>query len=130
MAGLRAGTKGMKPGHYNEGLSFNDPPAFAFINNWNAQASFGHFFNNRDWQYLWNINTKVRWDPIRWHFIVPYIEGELNWQSGGGPTCDTVEYSVESGLRFHGVLHLQRYITASSIRKIDCSFADRQPMRA
>ncbi len=109
IAGLRAGTKGMKPGHYNDGISFAGPAAFEFINNWNAQASFGHFFNNRDWQYLWDIETKVRWDPIRWHFIVPYIQGELNWQSGGGSTSDTVEYAVEPGLRSHGVLDLALY---------------------
>jgi hypothetical protein len=108
LAGLRAGTKGMKPGHFNEGISFNGP-VFEFINNWNAQASFGHFFNNRDWQYLWNIDAKVRWDPIRWHFIVPYIQGEINWQSGGGPTSDTVEYAVEPGLRLHGVLDFAIY---------------------
>lgn len=98
----------MKPGHYNEGISFTGP-AFEFINNWNAQAGFGHFFNNRDWQYLWDIDAKVRWDPIRWHFIVPYIQGEMNWQSGGGPTSDTVEYAVEPGLRFHGVLDVALY---------------------
>ncbi len=109
LAGLRAGTKGMKPGHFNEGISFTSPATFEFINNWNAQASFGHFFNNRDWQYLWNVNAKIRWDPIRWHFIVPYIEGEMNWQSGGGPTRDTVDYTVEPGLRFHGVLDLALY---------------------
>jgi len=109
LAGLRAGTKGMKPGHYNDGISFTGPAAFEFINNWNAQASCGHFFSNREWQYLWNINAQVRWDPMRWHFIVPYIQGGVNWQSGGGSTSDTTEYEVEPGLRFHGVLDLAIY---------------------
>lgn len=109
LAGLRAGTKGMKPGHYNDGISFSGPATFEFVNNWNAQASFGHFFNNRDWQYLWDIGAQVRWDPIRWHFIVPYIQGEVNWKSGGGSTRDAAEYAVEPGLRFHGVLDLALY---------------------
>jgi hypothetical protein len=109
LAGLRVGTKGMKPGHYNEGISFTGPASFEFINNWNAQASFGHFFNNRDWQYLWDIDAKIRWDPMRWHIMVPYIQGDLHWQSGGGSTSDTVEYAVEPGLRFHGVLDVALY---------------------
>lgn len=109
LAGLRAGTKGMKPGHYNDGISFSGPATFDLINNWNAQANFGHFFNNRDWQYLWDLGAKVRWDPIRWYFIVPYIQGEVNWQAGGGSTKDATEYAVEPGLRLHGVLDLAIY---------------------
>ncbi len=108
LAGLRAGSRGMKPGHYNDGISFAGP-TLAFINNWNAQASFGHFFNNRDWQYLWNIEAQVRWDPVRWRFVVPYVQAEVNWQSGGGSTPDTVEYSFEPGLRFHGTLDFVTY---------------------
>ncbi|MFI5331105.1 MAG: hypothetical protein ACHQ2F_08740 [Desulfobaccales bacterium] len=109
LAGLRTGTKGMKPGHYNDGISFTGPASFEFINNWNAQAYFGHFFNNRDWQYLWNLNAQVRWDLLRWYFMVPYVQGEVNWMSGGGSTQDALEYAVEPGVRLHGVLDLAVY---------------------
>ncbi len=109
LAGLRAGTKGMKPGHYNEGISFAGPQTFQWLNNWNAQGLAGHYFNNRDWQYLWNLNAQVRWDPLRWYFVVPYVQGEANWMSGGGSTPDALEYAVEPGLRLHGVLDLAVY---------------------
>jgi hypothetical protein len=104
-AGLRAGTMGMKPGHYDDGISFDDP-GFKWLNNWNAQASVGHYFNNRDWQYFWDLAARVRWDPIRWNFVVPYIQGDVNWLSGGGSTGDATEYAIEPGLRFHGTLDL------------------------
>jgi hypothetical protein len=107
-ASLRAGTKGMKPGHYNDGISFKGN-SFQWLNNWNAQASVGHYFNNRDWQYLWNLTARVRWDPLRWYIVVPYIQGDVNWMSGGGSTGDATEYAVEPGFRFHGVLDLAVY---------------------
>jgi len=109
LAGLRAGTKTMKPGHYNDGISFTTPPTFQWLNKWNAQGVAGHYFNNRDWQYLWNLNAQVRWDLLRWYFIVPYIQGEVNWMSGGGSTPDALEYAAEPGLRFHGALDLAVY---------------------
>ena len=95
---------GMKPGHYNDGISFAGPGTFGWLNKWNAQASVGHYFNNRDWQYLWDLAARVRWDPFRWHFVVPYIQGDVNWLSGGGSTGDATEYAMEPGLRFHGIL--------------------------
>ncbi len=109
LAGLRLGTRGMKPGHYNDGISFEGPCPLQWLNNWNAQASAGHYFQNRDWQYLWNLAAQVRWDPVRFYFIVPYVQAEVNWMSGGGPTRDATEYAVESGLRFHGVLDISLY---------------------
>ena len=108
LAGLCLGTEGMKPGHYNQGISFSGP-TFEWLNNWNAQGVAGHYFNNRDWQYLWNLNAQVRWDPLRWHFIVPYIQGEVNWMAGGGSTPNALEYATEPGLRLHGVLDLAIY---------------------
>ena len=109
LAGLRAGTKGMKPGHYNEGISFSGPQTFQWLNKWNAQGVAGHYFNNRDWQYLWNLNAQVRWDPLRWYFVVPYVQGEVNWMSGGGPTPDALEYAAEPGIRLHGALDFVVY---------------------
>lgn len=110
LAGLRAGTKGMKPGHYNDGISFSGPQTFQWLNLWNGQGAVGHFFNNRDWQYLWDASLQVRWDPLRWHIMVPYIQGEVNWMSGGGQTPNALEYALEPGARFHGVLDLAVYV--------------------
>lgn len=109
LAGLRFGTQGMKPGHYNDGISFNGPDKFLWLNNWNAQVKMGHFFQNRDWQYLWNLTPQIRWDVCRWYFMVPYLQGDLNWLSGGGRTEDALEYAMESGVRFHGVFDLALY---------------------
>jgi hypothetical protein len=108
-AGLRAGTMGMKPGHYNDGISFKGPDAFNWLNLWNTEARVGHYFNNRDWQYRWDLAARIRWDLVRWHIVVPYIQGNINWLSGGGSTGDATEYAVEPGLRFHGVLDLAVY---------------------
>jgi hypothetical protein len=109
LGGWRGGTRGMKPGHYNDGISFEGPETFQWLNNWNAQGSVGHYFRNRDWQYLWDLAAQARWDVLRWHFIVPYVEGEVNWMAGGGRTKDAVEYALEPGLRFHGTLDLAFY---------------------
>jgi hypothetical protein len=106
LAGLRAGTYGMKPGHFNDGISFDGPRTLQWLNHWNAQASVGHFFRNQDWDYNWELTTKVRWDALRWRFIIPYLEGELSWLTGGGNTSDSLEYSLEPGLRLHGILDL------------------------
>ncbi len=108
LAGLRLGTKGMKPGHVNDGISFA-PETFQWLHNLNVQANAGHFFDNRDWQYLWNVAAQARWDFLRWRFIIPYLQGELNWLAGGGSTKDAFEYAVEPGLRFHGIFDLALY---------------------
>jgi hypothetical protein len=107
-AGLRLGTKGMKPGHLNYGIAF-DGPAFAWLHRFNAQMSASHFFDNHDWQYLWRVNGQARWDALRWRFLVPYVAGEINWLAGGGGTGDALEYAVEPGLRFHGVFDVALY---------------------
>ena len=109
LAGGRAGTRGMKPGHHNDGISFKGPETFQWLNNWNAQGSAGHYFQNRDWQYLWDLAAQVRWDVLRWRRMVPYFQAELNWMSGGGSTKNAGEYAFEPGLRFHGVLDLAVY---------------------
>jgi hypothetical protein len=109
LGGVRAGTRGMKPGHYNDGISFQGPESFQWLNNWNVQGSAGHYFQNRDWQYLWDLAAQVRWDVLRWRRMVPYCQAEINWMAGGGQTKNAVEYAFEPGLRFHGVLDLAVY---------------------
>jgi len=108
LAGMRVGTYGMKPGHFNDGISFG-PEKFTWLNHWNAQASVGHFFRNTDWEYNWELGTQVRWDLLRWRFMVPYLQGELSWLTGVGDTGDSLEYGFESGLRLHGALDLAIY---------------------
>jgi hypothetical protein len=109
LAGLRIGTKAMKPGQVNLGIDFSNPEHFQWLNRWNGQVSVGHFFQNHDWQYLWEVSPKLRWDILRWFFIIPYVQGELTWLYGGGPTGDAVEPAVEAGFRFHGTLDLLIY---------------------
>ena len=109
LAGLRVGTTSMKPGHYNDGISFTGPQAFQWLNKLNGAASVGHFFQNRDWQYLWNLTAQARWDICRWYFMVPYVQGEVSWMAGGGRTGDATDYAGEAGIRFHGVLDWNPY---------------------
>ena len=68
-----------------------------------------HYFQNRDWDYLWELAAQVRQDVLRWRFIVPYLQGEINWMGGSSRTKDAVEFAVEPGLRFHGTLDLALY---------------------
>ena len=109
LGGVRAGTKGMKPGYYDFGISFEGPETFQWLNNWQAQVGVGHYFHNSDWRYLWDVMAQVRWDVIRWNFVIPYIQGDVNWMAGGSSTRDSWEYVVEPGLRFHGIFDLAIY---------------------
>jgi hypothetical protein len=109
LAGVRAGTYGMKPGHFNDGITFDRNQKFQWLNHLNAQASLGHFFRNTDWEYNWAVATQARWDVLRWRFLIPYLQGELSWLTGAGSTGDSLEYGFESGLRFHGFLDLAVY---------------------
>jgi hypothetical protein len=109
LAGLRVGTMGMKPGHFNDGISFTGP-TFQWLNKLDGQISAGHFFLNRDWQFLWDVTARAKWDVLRWYFVVPYVEGEIKWLAGGGDTRDALEGSVETGLRLHGVLDFAVYL--------------------
>jgi hypothetical protein len=109
LGGVRAGTRGMKPGHVDDGIKFPANQCFQWLNNYNGQLSLGHFFNNLNWQYLWGLSGQVRWDILRWHAVIPYAQVELAWLSGGGATPDAVNYAAEQGLRFHGRLDLSLY---------------------
>lgn len=108
-AGIRFGTRGMKPGYVNYGIPLDGPETFAWLNNWQAQASVGHSFHNRDWQYGWQVNGQVRWDVLRWRFVIPYVQGEVNFLAGQGDTKDAWEGAVEPGLRLHGALDVALY---------------------
>ena len=106
--GLRLGTAGMKPGHTDDGIFF-DGRTFEMLNLLRGQMSMGHFFRNRDWQYLWNLNATGRWDVCRISRLVPYVQGELTWLNGGGRTPEAVEYAGELGTRLHGKFDLAFY---------------------
>jgi hypothetical protein len=99
----------MKPGHFNDGINFDGPQKFQWLNNLNAQASVGHFFRNTDWEYNWEVSTQVRWDALRWRFLIPYLQAELTWLAGAPHTGDSLEYGFEPGVRLHGALDLAIY---------------------
>ncbi len=105
-AGGRIGNQGMLPGHYDDQISFNGMQGFAWLHQWNAEVSLSHYFNSEDWPFLWNIAAQTRWDVLRWRFMVPYVQGGLEWRSAGRANRDTLEYYVESGVRCKGVMDL------------------------
>ena len=109
LLGLRAGTKGMKPGYYDFGISFNNQQNFQWLNNWQGQASVAHYFQNQDWPYLWDFEAKVRWDVCRLYFAIPYVQSDINWRIGSSSTKDSFEYAIEPGVRFHGIFDLAIY---------------------
>ena len=105
-AGASLGTRGMLLGHYDEGISFTGPQSFRWLHRLNAATSLSHYFDTQDWPYLWNVGARVRWDVLRWHFLIPYLEGGLEWRSAHRRYHDTFEYYMEPGVRFKGVLDL------------------------
>ncbi|MCX5891274.1 MAG: hypothetical protein NTY36_17760 [Deltaproteobacteria bacterium] len=105
-AGGRLGTKGMLLGHYDEGINFEGLKGFRWLNQLNAVASLAHYFDTQDWPYLWNTAAQARWDVLRWHFMVPYLQGGLEWRSASRDATDAFEYFIEPGIRCKGVLDL------------------------
>lgn len=109
LAGGRLGTQGMRLGHYNDAISFKGPDQFQWLHQVNAQVSLAHYFDTGDWPFNWNLAAEARWDVLRWRFLVPYLAGGLEWLAARCHNQDALEYFVEPGLRFHGVMDLVFY---------------------
>ncbi len=107
-AGVRLGTQGMKPGYYNYGISF-DQRGFHWLNRFSTQISAAHYFQNQNWQYLWNIGGQGRWDICRYGPLVGYVSGGAAWLDGGGATPDGVDGTAETGIRVHGKFDVNLY---------------------
>ena len=105
LAGGRVGTRGMRLGHYDDGISFTGPE-FQWLHNFNGQVSLAHYFDTFRWPCTWNVAAQGRWDLLRWRRLVPYVEGGVEWLDAHRGLRDAVEYYVEPGLRFHGVFDL------------------------
>lgn len=106
LAGGRVGTRGILLGHYDDGISFEGPESFQWLHKLNAEVRLAHYFDTQDWPYLWNLASQVRWDVLRWRFMIPYLQGGLEWRAAHRGSRDRFDYYVEPGLRFHGVMDL------------------------
>ena len=106
LAGARLGTQGIRLGHYDEGISFTGPDQFQWLHKFNAQVSLAHYFNSINWPCTWNVAAQARWDILRWGRKIPYVQGGLEWMDAHRGSRDAMEYYVEPGLRFHGVMDL------------------------
>jgi hypothetical protein len=105
-AGGRIGTQGMRLGHYDDGIDFKTPEKFQWLNKFNAQVSLGHYFNSINWPATWNVAAQARWDILRWLFMIPYVQGGLEFIDAHRHSTDVLEYFVEPGLRLHGVMDM------------------------
>jgi hypothetical protein len=105
-AGMRVGTQGIRLGHYEDGISFEGPGRFHWVNKFNAQVGLGHFFNTARWPANWNLATEGRWDIFRLRRKIVYVQGGLDWLTATKGSTDVVNYCAEPGLRFHGVMDL------------------------
>jgi hypothetical protein len=92
LAGARIGTQGIRLGHYDDGIDFNSPERFQWLHKFDAAVSLGHYFNSISWPATWNVAAQARWDILR-----------------RGQSRDVVEYYVQPGVRFHGVMDLAVY---------------------
>lgn len=110
LAGGRFGTQGMRLGHYDDGISFQGPALFQWLHHLNGEVSLAHYFHNQDWPFRWNLAAQARWDVLRWHFVIPYLAGGVEWLTAGRGSQDAVEGYVEPGLRFHGILDVALYL--------------------
>ncbi len=106
LAGARVGTQGMRLGHYDDGISFTGPSQFQWLHKFNAQVSLAHYFNSINWPCTWNVAAQARWDILRWRFMIPYVLGGVEFMDAHRSSRDVVEYFVEPGVRFHGVMDL------------------------
>jgi len=106
LAGARVGTQGMRLGHYDDGISFAGPNQFQWLHKFNAQVSLAHYFNSINWPATWNVAAQARWDILRWWRMIPYVKGGLEFIDAHRQSTDVVEYFVEQGLRFHGVMDM------------------------
>ncbi len=107
--GVRVGSRGMLPGHYDDGISFGGPDRFAWLNKLNAQLSLAYCFDAYEWPYKWNLAAQARWDVLRWRFLVPYFQGGVEWLAHGWGGEDALGYYIEQGLRLRGVLDLAMF---------------------
>jgi hypothetical protein len=106
LAGARLGTQGIRLGHYDDGIDFKAPQHFQWLNKFNAQVSLAHYFNSINWPATWNVAAQARWDILRQKFMVPYVQGGLEFIDAHRQSRDVVEYFVEPGVRLHGVMDL------------------------
>lgn len=106
LAGARLGTQGMRLGHYDDGIDFKGPEQFQWLHKLNAQVSLAHYFNSINWPCTWNVAAQARWDILRRRRMIPYVQGGLEFMDAHRKSRDVVEYFVEPGVRFHGVMDL------------------------
>jgi hypothetical protein len=108
-AGMRVGTRGIRLGHYDDGLAFDKEVYFQWLNRFNVQLSLGHYFNTIRWPATWNVAVQSRWDILRfgrWGRVIPYVQGGLEWITPQKGSTYVLEYYLEPGLRLHGVMDL------------------------
>jgi hypothetical protein len=105
-AGGRIGTRGMLLGHYDDGISFETPKEFQWLNKLNAAASLSHYFDTQDWPYFWNISAQARWDVLAWQLMVPYLQGGMECRVARRDAKDAFEYYLEPGIRCKGIMDL------------------------
>jgi hypothetical protein len=72
-------------------------------------VSLGHYFNSINWPANWNVSAQARWDILRRGRMIPYVRGGLDFVDAHRHSRDVVEYYVEPGVRFHGVMDLALY---------------------
>jgi hypothetical protein len=109
LAGARLGTQGIRLGHYDDGIDFKGPQRFQWLNKLNASVSLGHYFNSINWPATWNVAAQARWDILRRGRMIPFVQGGLEFMDAHRTSRDVVEYFVQPGVRFHGVMDLALY---------------------
>jgi len=109
LAGARLGTQGIRLGHYDDGIDFKSPERFQWLNKFNAAVSLGHYFNSINWPATWNVAAQARWDILRRGRMIPFVQGGLDFADAHRSSRDVVEYYVQPGVRFHGVMDLALY---------------------
>jgi hypothetical protein len=75
--GLGWETNGMRLGHRNTGITFGKAEHFEILNIINYGFSAAKSLSTRYNNYTMIARGALRYDPLRYYFLIPYIEGSL-----------------------------------------------------
>ena len=97
-AGLRWETYGIRTGRKDGQIAFSGGDSFEWLNSINYRVSAARALSTRSFDYRYMFTMLMRYDILRFHFIVPYLEGLF---TGIVDSRARVDRRFEGGVRLH-----------------------------
>jgi hypothetical protein len=95
--GLRWETHGMRLGHRND-ITFGTVESFEVLNSINYGFSAAKSLSTRYHNYTMIVRGALRYDPLRYYILVPYLEGSF---AALVEDRVRIDRALEAGLRIH-----------------------------